>query len=94
MQRRYGGGSLGEQVSGTLGLPGEVVADLPRVEITGGQRIVVENHKGLLAYTENEIRVAGRHVDLVIRGDGLLLEAMTAWALSVTGRVFGVDFLY
>ena len=94
MANLYGGGSLSERASGALNLPGEVVADLPRVEIVGAQRVVVENHKGLLGYTENEIRVAGRRVGLVIRGDGLLLETMTARELSFTGRIFGVDFEY
>lgn len=94
MENKYGGGSLGEKASGALDLPGEVLADLPRVEIVGGQRVVVENHKGLLSYTENEIRVGGRHISLVIRGDALLLETMTTWTLSVTGRIFGVDLAY
>ncbi len=94
MENKYGGGSLAEQVSGRLDLPGEVLADLPRVEIVGAQRVVVENHKGLLGYTETEIRVAGRRLGLVIRGDGLRLETMTAQELSITGRIFGVDFQY
>ena len=94
MEQKYGSGSFGERASGRLDLPGEVLADLPRVELCGGQRVLVENHKGLLAYTETEVRVAGRHMDLVIRGDGLQLEAMSAAVLAVTGQIFGLDLVY
>ncbi len=94
MEKKFGAGSLRERASGTLDLPGEVLADLPRVEITGGQKLTVENHKGLLACGENEIRVAGRHINLTIRGDSLVLETMSSRELSVTGRIFGLDFEY
>ena len=75
-------------------LPGEVLLDLPRLTVTGGQRVMVENHQGLMDYSPKQIVVAGGRVSLKIIGDGLELRAMTAGALLITGDVFSVEFVY
>ena len=33
------------------------ISNLPVVEITGKSRIVIENHQGIILYTDQEIRV-------------------------------------
>lgn len=78
----------------TFELPGEVLLDLPRLTITGGQRAIVENHQGLMDYSPQCIVVAGGKVILKIMGDALELRAMTAEALLITGDVFRVEFVY
>ena len=78
----------------TFDLPGEVLLDLPRLTVTGGQRVTVENHQGLMDYSQELIVVAGGRVTLKIIGDGLELRAMTAEALLITGHVFSVEFVY
>ena len=78
----------------TFDLPGEVLLDLPRLTMTGGQRIVVENHQGLMDYSQACIVVAGGKVTVKIIGDALELRAMTAEALLITGDVFNVEFVY
>ena len=75
-------------------LPGEVLLDLPRITVTGGGRVMVENHQGLMDYSDQLIVVAGGRVTLKIIGDGLELRAMTAEALLITGNVFSVEFIY
>jgi len=75
-------------------LPAEALAGAPRLTITGNRRIVVENHKGLLEYGENEIDVNVGRTILKIKGEDLELRAMNADELMVTGTVFGIEFVY
>ena len=75
-------------------LPGEVLANLPRITVTGGQRVVVENHKGLMDYGPNAILIAGGKVTLKLLGDNLELRAMNAQELLISGDVFQVEFIY
>jgi len=75
-------------------LPGEVLMDLPRVTVTGGQRVVVENHKGLMDYGPNAIIVSGGRVTLKLLGDNLELRAMNAQELLITGDIFNLEFVY
>ena len=87
-------GGILHRAADAFDLPGEVLLDLPRLTVTGGQRVVVENHQGLMDYSPESIVVAGGRVTLKIIGDALELRAMTAEALLITGHVFQVEFVY
>lgn len=41
----------------TMELPADVLMDLPRITLVGQIHIYIENHKGLLAFSDTEIRV-------------------------------------
>ncbi len=71
-------------------LPGEVVG-LPRVELTGRQELRMENHKGVLGCTAEEILVSGGKLLVRVRGSGLELRAMTAEELLITGEIAAVE---
>ena len=44
-----------ERTAEALDLPGDVLAGLPHIELTGNRELRMENHKGILAYGEEEI---------------------------------------
>ena len=48
-----------ERTAEALELPGDVVAGLPRVELTGDRELRMENHRGILAYGAEEIQISG-----------------------------------
>lgn len=74
-------------------LPGEAVAGVPRVTVTGTSRVHVENHRGLLEYGTEEICVnAGRQI-IRIRGKHLELSAMSDIEMVTTGVISSVEFL-
>ena len=81
-----------ESVAGRFDLPADVVAGVPKVTVTGTSQVLVENHRGLLAYSDTEVAVDGKNVRVRVRGDGLLLRAMDREMLLVTGTILGVDF--
>jgi len=82
-----------DKAAETFDLPGEVLWDLPRITIVAGNRVVVENHKGLMDYGENSIVIAGGRVEVRIVGTELELRAMNADELLITGDVFSVEFI-
>ena len=74
-----------------LDLPGDVVAGLPRVELTGSRELRMENHKGILAYGSQEIHISGGKLVIKVRGSNLELKSMNASQLLITGEIDGVD---
>ena len=80
-----------EALAGRFDLPADVVAGVPKVTVTGASRVLVENHRGLLAYSDTEVTVDGKSTRVRVRGDGLLLRAMDREMLLVTGTILGVD---
>ena len=84
-------GELLERASARLSLPGEALAGLPKVEITGRGRLTVENHRGLLEYTRERIEINGGRIMITVRGDSLSIRAMSAEALLIEGVVVSVE---
>ena len=70
--------------------PKEVVSDMPRVTVTGNERVHVEQHKGLIAYQPEEVvfRVAAGR--LTVLGKELRFRLYTSNEAIVTGYVDGV----
>ena len=91
MERRGKRESLLERTAEVFDLPGDVVAGLPRVELTGSRELRMENHRGILAYGPGEIHVSGGRLIVKIRGANLELRAMNAGELLITGEIAGVD---
>lgn len=80
-----------EKTAEALDLPGDLVAGLPRVELTGRHELRMENHKGILAYGSREIHISGGRLVVKVRGEGLALRSMNASQLLITGEIRGVD---
>ena len=80
-----------EKLARRTDLPADIVAGTIKVALTGTEQVLVENHRGILAYTDGLVEVNGRGVLLRIRGEKLLLRAMDGEMLLVTGKIFGVD---
>lgn len=74
-------------------LPSEAVAGVPRVTITGTEKLHIENHKGLLGYGTEEITVNGGRVIIRISGEKLELTAMSDVELVISGRIKSVEYL-
>ena len=80
-----------EKLARRTDLPADIVAGTIKVALTGTEQVLVENHRGILAYTDGLVEVNGKGVLLRIRGEKLLLRAMDSEMLLVTGKIFGVD---
>ncbi len=79
-----------EDIAERFDIPGDA-AGTPRVTIIGDGQVLVENHKGLLEYGEDELEINCGHLRVRIRGTNLVLRAMNGEMIIVGGKVFGVD---
>ncbi len=73
-------------------LPGEVLAGMPKLTVTGNRRLHIECHKGILEYDGSLITVNGGAVIIKIRGEGLDIISMSADEVLIRGYFSGVDF--
>lgn len=71
--------------------PQEVVSDVPRVTATGNETVLVEQHKGLMAYQPEEVVFRTASGLLTIRGSGLRFKHYTAGEALVTGCIEGIS---
>ncbi len=65
----------------------EASGQLPRILLAGGRRAMIENHTGVLEFTEHSIRLMTRQGILTINGHNLLLSEVRPDALTVRGDI-------
>ena len=83
---------IGKQLLGSP-LAEDLVGGLPRLELTGGSRLLIEDHRGILEYTDAVLRVALKHEELRVTGEDLRLTALTLNELAVSGHIRSIELL-
>ena len=79
-----------QKLADAMELPGEPIPGRPILELLGDSRIVLEHHRGVLAYSGEKIVVSVSYGELEISGENLELLQMTARQLIVAGPVTAI----
>ncbi len=83
--------SLTQRMMTKLDIPEEAASNAPRIIISGGTRVLVEGHRGLLEYAGDRIAAAGPGCRILIKGEGLGLVTMDRHEMVVSGRLWAVE---
>ena len=78
------------RVAGTLDLPADVIAGLPKMELTGDAEFSMEPHKGLLAYEDRQIIVDSSLGPVQILGRDLSIKRMNQARITIMGTIDAV----
>lgn len=73
-------------ISNNLNLPPEVILDVPKITIIGYKEITVENHKGILCFDKDMIRVNTKIGSLRIEGANFEIEYIGTHTLTISGK--------
>ena len=76
-----------EQIILGADLSGEATPGQPIVEIVGQNRVIIENHNCVTAYSPNNIQVKVSFGYICISGNCLTLSIMTREKLVITGAI-------
>lgn len=66
------------------------ISRVPIVELAGYNRVLIENHLGVLAYSLEEIQVKVTYGKLCVFGSGLKLLQLTREQLVINGQIDAV----
>ena len=73
-------------------LPQEVLLNLPSISLIGNLNLVIENHRGIIKYTPQLIKVRVYHGKIVILGEELMIESLEEDIVVVEGRITDLSF--
>lgn len=76
-----------------LDLEPAIVADVPRLELTGNRMLYMDKHRGVLSYSTERIDIGGGSVIVRIQGFDLQIVAMTDDELRIAGRICGLELV-
>ncbi|MFI3250888.1 MAG: YabP/YqfC family sporulation protein [Eubacteriales bacterium] len=82
--------SLLERAASVFDLPAQAVAGVPFLELTGDRELRIENHRGILAYSDEELHISGGIYIVKVQGESLVLRTMTTNELLITGRICAI----
>lgn len=71
--------------------PREVTHNVPRITLTGREKLLVEQHRGLVACEPTQISFSTSAGRLVVTGEGLHFVRYTANEALIGGRIDGVN---
>jgi sporulation protein YqfC len=74
-----------------LDLPQDVVLDLPRVTMVGGLQLTIENHRGVLHFSPNLLRLAMTGGEMEVSGQDLIIRNIGAEEVFVEGTILGIQ---
>ena len=78
-------------VAGYFELPHDVAMDLSRVTLVGDLQVSVENHRGIVEYRPDLVRINVVGGQLLVRGDGLSLGSLLDQEITVNGHIRGLE---
>lgn len=84
---------LKQMLANTADLPKDVMLDLPRITMIGQLHIYIENHRGLIAFKEDEIRLTLTQGQLSIKGNQFVIKAILPEEILVEGVIQSVTFI-
>jgi sporulation protein YqfC len=82
--------SIRKRIADALELQHDVALNLPVLHITGFERLLMENHRGLLEYGRNKIRIASTAGTVEIAGEGLAIKSVGRDEVLITGSITNV----
>jgi sporulation protein YqfC len=76
-----------------MDLPQDVMMDLPRITMIGQIHIYVENHRGLLTFTDKELRLLLKQGQLLIKGKSFVIKTILPEEILLEGKIDQVIYI-
>jgi sporulation protein YqfC len=74
-------------------LPADVMMDLPRITMIGQLHIYIENHRGLLTFTDKEVRLLLKQGQLLIKGESFVIKTILPEEIMLEGKINSVLYI-
>lgn len=76
-----------------MDLPADIVMNLPRITMIGHFHIYIENHQGIIRFTNEELRLRLTEGQLVISGSEFIIKNILPEEMLLEGNIQEVQFL-
>lgn len=74
-------------------VPKDVLLGVPILTLTGQTEANLENHRGILEYTEGIVRIRGKSGQIRISGRDLRIAYYTNDEMKITGHIEKVEYI-
>ncbi|SER70531.1 sporulation protein YqfC [Salipaludibacillus aurantiacus] len=75
-----------------MDLPADVVMDLPRLTMVGHLHVYIENHQGVIRFTDKELRLAMTEGQIIIQGEGFIIKSILPEEILLEGIINHIHY--
>ncbi|WP_248926657.1 sporulation protein YqfC [Paenibacillus hamazuiensis] len=75
-----------------LDLPQDVVMDLPRITMVGNVQVYIENHRGVLHFSSEHLKLALSKGQLEVFGKQLAIRAILSEEVFIEGVIHDIKY--
>lgn len=79
-----------QQLSDVLEIPDDIMLDLPKITIIGDGQVSIENHKGIISYSTESIKISVSTGEIEVKGKELVLRNILPEAINIDGKIKSV----
>ncbi|MDR7870177.1 MAG: sporulation protein YqfC [Tissierellaceae bacterium] len=80
-------------ITDALELPLDVAMDLPKIILVGNLKINITNHKGIIEYTKELIRINSKIGMIKITGQSLEIKNVLMEEISINGLIEKIEII-
>ncbi len=80
-----------QKIARLLDIPNDIVFDLPKITIIGNIQLYIENHRGIIEYTPESVRLSVSFGELEISGEMLTIRNITREEIHLDGLIRSVQ---
>ncbi|HHZ17600.1 MAG TPA: sporulation protein YqfC [Peptococcaceae bacterium] len=81
-----------DKLTDFLDLPKEIVYDLPKTTLIGQAQLLMENHRGVIEYRAEKIRIAVNLGEMEITGRDLMIRNISRDEILIEGEIAALKY--
>ncbi|NMA94872.1 MAG: sporulation protein YqfC [Clostridiales bacterium] len=81
------------KMSEAFELPKEITLDLPKISLIGNIQCLIENHRGIIEYSKERIRVNSSMGVIRIDGEDMNLRNIASDDIIIIGHIESIEFI-
>ena len=81
-----------EIIAEKLNLPKDIILNIPRIIVTGDNEIYIENHKGIVLFEENEVKVNSSVGMFSIKGSRFEILFIGGSTITISGKFKSIEY--
>lgn len=80
-------------ISDILELPKDIMMDLPKITLIGSIQVLISNHKGIIEYTKEVIRINSNSGVIKVVGKDMYIKIILVEEIIIVGNIEKIEFL-
>jgi len=81
-----------QNIADKLDLPRDIILNMPKIIVTGDNEIIIENHKGVVLFGENQVRVNSGVGLISIYGSRFEILFMGGSTITIGGKFKSIAY--